>query len=355
MDQSDRYQQIRAQVKKWHETYGDEITFFSGGYFSNRYNTREQINRDYTEAFDMIEKWIGTRPRSVVAGFLAADNLKYLAEKENVHVVQGNIWSQYAIDNQDGDGSIAYPYYPSTEHFCKPAQGVHDFIDCVNLDGWTVNFFHARIFGKRGKWNNSRLGVGPIETLGNLGPVDGLKELQTNTSAHFGESMQYNPFTWVTVAIETALVHEISCLSKITEWLKWIKQQWPDTVCPTMLEFGSEFRQQYPNNEKIAYELHQTGNGLGPAKKGEEITWFMNKSFRVGIHRDKHGKKTIFDYTRYSPHYQEPQQLGERNWGILDLMNQKGIRKQDKPIQIEKCPWIFEINAILTELHHKFI
>lgn len=355
MDQSERYQQIRALIKEWHETLGDEITFIPGGYFSNRYNTRDQINQDFTEAFNVIEKWIGHRPKSVVAGFLAAENLKYLAEKEDVHVVQGNIWSQYAIDNQDGDGSIAYPYYPSTEHFCKAAQGPQDFIDCVNLDGWTVNFFHARIYGKKGKWNNSRVGIGPIETLQNLGPTDGLKELQVNTNAHFVESMPYNPFTWLTVAIEAALVHEIPSLSKITDWLRWMKQQWPDTVCPTMLEFGSEFRQQYPNNDTISYELHQSGSGMGPAKKGEEIIWFMNKTFRLGIHRNKRGKQTIFDFTRYSQHYSEPQKLGERNWGLVDLINQKGIRKQDKPIPVEKCLWKSEINEILMKKYNKTI
>jgi len=48
----------------------------------------------------------GYRPRSVVAGYLAAENLRYLAEREGIHVAQGNIWSQYAIDNGDGDGSV---------------------------------------------------------------------------------------------------------------------------------------------------------------------------------------------------------------------------------------------------------
>jgi hypothetical protein len=66
---------------------------------------------------------------SRIAGFLAADNLRYLAEQENIHVCQGNIWSQHAVDNGDGDGSISYPYYPSTEHFCKPARGEHRMLD----------------------------------------------------------------------------------------------------------------------------------------------------------------------------------------------------------------------------------
>jgi len=90
-----------------------------------------------------------------VAGFLSAANQKYLAEQENIHVCQGNIWSQFGIDNGDGDGSISYPYYPSTEHFCKPAQGRKDFLDCVNLDGWTVDFISARRLGL-GKYKVAR-------------------------------------------------------------------------------------------------------------------------------------------------------------------------------------------------------
>ena len=111
------------------------------------YNTREQVNRDLHDGFKRVTEFVGDgyRPKSVIAGFLSAENLRYLAEEEGIHVCQGNIWSQYAVDNGDGEGSISYPYYPSLEHFCKPAQGQKDLIDCVNLDGWTIDFLCARI------------------------------------------------------------------------------------------------------------------------------------------------------------------------------------------------------------------
>lgn len=70
-----------------------------------------------------------------MGGFLSADNLKYLAEKEDIHTAHAVIWSQHNIDGGGADGSPSYPFYPSTEHFYKPAQGKSDFIDCVNLDG----------------------------------------------------------------------------------------------------------------------------------------------------------------------------------------------------------------------------
>ena len=48
--------------------------------------------------------------------------LTLIAEEEGIHVCQGTIWSQYGIDNGDGDGSISYPYFPSREHACNPSR-----------------------------------------------------------------------------------------------------------------------------------------------------------------------------------------------------------------------------------------
>ena len=182
----------------YHRKYGDEITFIPGGYFAPMYNTREQVNRDLHDGLALVRNMVGNgyRPKSVIAGFLAAENQQYLAEKENIHVCQGNIWSQYGIDNGDGDGSISYPYYPSREHFCKPAQGKQDFIDCVCLDGWTCDFLAARREGFADGFN-SRMGVGPIETIRNLGPQKGLEEVLATTAVHFDNGFNLNGFAWV--------------------------------------------------------------------------------------------------------------------------------------------------------------
>lgn len=104
---SDQYNGIRKLVREYHERYGDEVTFIPGGYFANAYNTREQVNRDLHDGIAMASAVVGAgyRPQCVIAGFLAAENLRFLAEEEGIHVCQGNVWSQYAVDNQDGDGS----------------------------------------------------------------------------------------------------------------------------------------------------------------------------------------------------------------------------------------------------------
>ncbi|GAG23098.1 unnamed protein product, partial [marine sediment metagenome] len=124
-DDRPNYRELKKLVVSYHKEYGDEITFLPGGYFANMYNTRQQVNRDLHDGLQMVSELVGGgyRPKSVIAGFLSAENLRFLAAEEGIHVCQGNIWSQYAIDNGDGEGSISYPYYPSREHFCKPAQG----------------------------------------------------------------------------------------------------------------------------------------------------------------------------------------------------------------------------------------
>jgi hypothetical protein len=110
-DQRPNYQDVRNQVLEYHHNYGDEITFIPGGYFAPMYNSREQVNRDLHDALKLVSEMVGNgyRPRSVVAGYLAAENLRYLAEREGIHVAQANIWSQYAVDNGDVDGSLSYP------------------------------------------------------------------------------------------------------------------------------------------------------------------------------------------------------------------------------------------------------
>ncbi|MCP4644846.1 MAG: DUF3863 domain-containing protein, partial [bacterium] len=134
-DERPHFREIRDYVVKCQKTYGDEVSYFPG-YFPAMHLPRARVNKEMSEAIERISDFVGGgyRPQSIIGGFLSADTLRYLAEKEDIHVAHGCIWSQHAIDGGGADGSPSYPYYPSTEHFCKPAQGKRDFIDCVNLD-----------------------------------------------------------------------------------------------------------------------------------------------------------------------------------------------------------------------------
>ncbi len=333
-DTSENYAKIRELVVGYHHQYGDDITFIPGAYFANAYNTREQVNRDLHEGLARVGEMVGGgfRPKSVVAGFLAADNQRYLAEVENIHVCQGNIWSQYAIDNQDGDGAVSYPFYPSTEHFCKPAQGKDDFIDCVNLDGWTMDFLSARREGFADGFN-SRMGVGPIETLMAYGKLTGLTQMLHTTAVHFDRGLELNGFAWVTNCWELSLPIDISGLK---DWLNEIKRRWPDVKFITQGEFGLLWREHYKDNS-FDYRFEQRGSGIGGSDYNLRIRWFMNKDFRLALVKDwqRNRRENVIDFTDYTRKAAEPTEM-TRRWSLMGEINQKRTREQDEPRPLER-------------------
>ena len=340
-DERLRYRRIREMMADYHERYGDDVTFIPGGFFANRYGSRAQVSRDLHEALARVDGMMGGgfRPKSVVAGFLAAENQRFLAEEEDIHVCQGNIWSQFAIDNQDGDGAISYPYYPSREHFCKPAQGRADFLDCVNLDGWTCDFLAARREGFKEGFN-SRLGVGPIETLGTYGSEVGLRQMLWTTAAHFDTGFALNGWAWITNCWEISLVAPIGRLDCLTKWCREIRRRWPGARCLTQGDFGLLWRRQYKDNRDIDYRFVQRGSGIGGSDADKEIRWFMNKDFRLALLRDlAGGPEKVIDFTRYDRPAHEPADgATHRRWSLLGDINQKQTRPQDKPVPLAKMP-----------------
>ncbi len=354
-DERPNYRDLKKLVVSYHREYGDEITFIPGGYFANMYNTRAQVNRDLHDGLQMVSDLVGNgyRPQSVIAGFLSAENLRFLAEEEGIHVCQGNIWSQYSVDNGDGEGSISYPYYPSREHFCKPAQGEQDFIDCVNLDGWTVDFLSAKFPGGRdfdGIWCGSRQGVGPIETVIRQGTETGTREMIATTAAHFDKGFELNDFAWVTCIWELGLVEARKIynykgrngLDGLVIWLSEMRRRWPEAKCITQGEFGLIWREQFKNNNDFDYRFVQRGSGICGSDADKEIRWFMNKDFRLALLKDlqTNGAEKVIDFTRYDLEAREPAdpKPGQhtRNWSLMNRLNQKGSRPQDKPILIEQ-------------------
>jgi hypothetical protein len=256
-------------------------------------------------------------------------------------VAQGNIWSQYAIDNGDGDGSICYPYYPSREHFCKPAQSRADLIDCVNLDGWTLDFLAARRRGFDGGFN-SRMGVGPIETVFAYGPEKGLQEMMAATAVHYDSGFKLNGFAWVTNCWEVSLLPR--AIDSLTQWLQEIRRRWPATLCITQGELGLAWRRQFRSNDKVDYRFSERGSGIGGSDADREIRWFMNRDFRLALLRDWKidGPEHVIDFTRYDLPAHEPPDASPdkpaRNWSLMNRINQKGTRPQDNPVVLAQLP-----------------
>jgi uncharacterized protein DUF3863/uncharacterized protein DUF3864 len=331
-DTRQEYKDARRMLASYHERYDDEITFIPGGYFAPMYDTREHIRGAIHSALQLISEMVGNgyRPQCLVAGFMDAENQRILAEEEGIHVCQGQIWSQHGIDNGDGDGGICYPYYPSREHYLKPAQGSADFIDCVCLDGWTCDFLAARRNGFEGGFN-SRMGVGPIETVGNLGETAGRKEMMATTAMHFDQGHALNGFGWVTGIWEVSVGHD----KDLTWWLQAVKERWPDTQMMTEGAFGMEWRKHTPNNAALNYRFDAKGTGSPGSEKELEIRWFMNEEYRLGLLNNwtTDNPVMVIDFTRYDLPAREPEGL-QREWSLMNVLNQKGARLQDKPIRL---------------------
>ena len=335
-DSRQEYRDARRLLASFHDRYGDEITFIPGGYFAPMYNTREQIRVTIHSALAEISKMVGNgyRPQCLVAGFMDAENQRLLAADESIHVCQGQIWSQHNIDNGDGDGGICYPYYPSRQHYLKPAQGAADFIDCVCLDGWTCDFLAARRNGFEGGFN-SRMGVGPIETVQDLGQTAGRREMLDTSAMHFDRGCALNGFGWLTAIWEVSIGHD----EDLTWWLQSVRERWPDTRVITEGEFGLEWRRNFPSNNALNYRFDARGTGAPGSEKNLEILWYMNQQFRLALLYDWTipGPHLVIDFTRYDLPAAEPQGL-QREWSLMNVLNQKGTRPQDKPLRLGQMP-----------------
>lgn len=346
-----QFRLIRSKLCEYHERFGDDITYMLGAYFSAAYIGRKEICENVHQAIKLLQAFMGKayRPKCIVGGFIAAEVIRYIADCENIHVVQGNIFSQYAVDNQDGDGSICYPYYPSKEHFCKPAQSEEDFIDCVNLDGWTVDFINATYCGVTQEGYNSRMGCGPIETLRPFGVEKGLRIMLAAADQMLEENYERNGcFGYATAIWELCLIqkdghHRMNIDENvITEFFKRLRKKYPDVQILPFGEVGERFRNIHKDNSHLSYLFQHRGTGEGGSLRNIRLYWFMNKYFRLCIRENlADGEKRVIDFTDYTKTYSEPEdsdyRIGKicRNWSLLGDINQKGLRPQDVPVPFE--------------------
>ncbi len=123
--------------------------------------------------------------------------------------------------------------------------------------------------------------------------------------------------------------------------------------------FGLDWRKHTPTNASLNYRFDAKGTGAPGSEKELEIEWFMNREFRLALLHDwtKNSPPMAIDFTRYDLKAEEPHGL-QREWSLMNVLNQKGSRPQDKPIRLaqlspedqrriyEQCPLSEESNLI---------
>ena len=327
------YPAIRELVKGYVNQYWDDFSFNPSGDFAPMYNSQNQTNKDLHDALSLISDIVGGgyRPKSIIGGYLGAESLKYLAEIEDIHVAQATIFSQYKVDYGDGDGGSPYPYYPSLQHYLRPAQDETEAIDIVVLDGWTVDFLAARRVAG-GVGFNSRMGVGPLETIGALGPDLGAQEQLHTSSIHFTTGFALNNEAFLTNIWEICLQIDVQYMTK---WLNAVHALWPDSVCVKHGDYGLSWRDTHRSND-FNYSFVEIGSGIHGSDADKEITFYVNKAFRLVLIRDliSPGIGQVIDFTRYDVPAQEPAADSPltRSWNLMNEINWKQDRgSQDTP------------------------
>lgn len=65
----------------------------------------------------------------------------------------------------------------------------------------------------------------------------------------------------------------------------------------------------------------------------------MNQEFRLALLRNwvKDSPYMAIDFTRYDLPAHEPRDL-QRDWNLMNVLNQKGTRPQDKPKRLHELP-----------------
>ena len=127
-----------------------------------------------------------------------------------------------------------------------------------------MDFLAARRPGGEDTWKNkqySRMGVGPIETIGRFGPETGLRQMLATTAVHFDTGFDLNGWAWVTNCWEISLVPQIGHLDILTAWTRSIRQRWPSAECVFLGDFGQIWKTENRTNDNIDLRFRQRARG----------------------------------------------------------------------------------------------
>jgi hypothetical protein len=168
------------------------------------------------------------------------------------------------------------------------------------------------------------MGVGPIETIRDLGPAPGAAEQLHATAQHFATGAALNNGeAFVSSIWEISLPINTSYL---TAWLAAVRGQWPDAQMLTHGEFGERWRGLHAAND-FNLTFVEVGSGIGGSDADKELTFYANRAFRLVLLRNltDAGAGNVVDLTRYDLPAAEPANL-TRSWNLMNEINMKQSR-----------------------------
>ena len=94
------------------------------------------------------------------------------------------------------------------------------------------------------------------------------------------------------------------------------------------------------SNAGLNYRFVERGTGAPGSERNLEMRWYMNREFRLALLQDveqKGAPELVVDFTRYDLPASEPA-APQREWSLMNVLNQKGSRPQDKPVRLRQLP-----------------
>jgi hypothetical protein len=170
-------------------------------------------------------------------------------------------------------------------------------------------------------------------------------------SIHFDRGFELNGFGWIPNIWEAALVRRPErrdwgydfIPAAMKKWVGDTVKRWPDVKFIPFGEFGEIWRRHYSSNT-WNYRFEEKGLGIGNSWGDEDIKWFMNRNFRLATVRNwqQDGPEMVIDFTRYDLPAREPADPSPehpvKDWSLMNRINQKGLRPQDKPVLLRDLP-----------------
>ncbi len=109
-------------------------------------------------------------------------------------------------------------------------------------------------------------------------------------------------------------------------------ERWPDTQVMTEGAFGMEWRKHTPNNDATQLSFRRQRNRRARLGEGAGNQVVHEPEFRLACCRnwdDRLSGMVIDSRATILPAH-EPETL-QREWSLMNVLNQKGTRPQDKP------------------------
>ena len=147
------------------------------------------------------------------------------------------------------------------------------------------------------------------------------------TAMHFDRGHALNGFGFVTAIWELSIGHD----DDLTWWLQAVRDRWPDTQVIPEGEFGLNGESTRPvTTDSTTASMARHRRARLRKKSRNRVVHEPRVPSGAAARLDQNSPPMAIDFTRYDLKAAGASGL-QREWSLMNVLNQKGTRPQDKP------------------------